>query len=138
VRITDRTGLNGVAAGQGAARTAAAGARFTLGDPSGAARTAGAQAAAPAGALDGLLAVQAAGDTLERRKRAMRRGHGILDSLDRLKIGLLSGAVGGAELLNIRRQLMQQREAADDPALDEVLAHVDLRAEVELAKLAKR
>lgn len=68
----------------------------------------------------------------------MRRGRSILDSLDRLKIGLLSGQLAGAELLSIRRQLMQQREQSDDPKLDELLAHVDLRAEVELAKLAKR
>ncbi len=33
---------------------------------------------------------------------------------------------------------MQQRDQVDDPALEEMLAHVDLRAEVELAKLAKR
>jgi hypothetical protein len=33
---------------------------------------------------------------------------------------------------------MQQREQADDPGLDDLLAQVDLRAEVELAKLGKR
>jgi hypothetical protein len=138
LRITDRPGLGGVNGTSGAARVGSAGARFSLGDAAGTARTAGTQAAAPAGALDGLLAIQAAGDAAERRKRAMRRGRSILDSLDRLKIGLLSGQLAGAELLSIRRQLMQQREQSDDPKLDELLAHVDLRAEVELAKLAKR
>ncbi len=138
MRITERPGAAGVASTQGAGRTAGAGSRFSLGDAGGANRLAGAQAAAPAGALDGLLAIQAAGDSLERRKRAMRRGHGILDSLDRLKIGLLSGQVSAQELTTLRQQLRQQRDAADDPALDEVLAHVDLRAEVELAKLGRR
>jgi hypothetical protein len=137
LRITDRT-TTSVGGTTGAPRTAQAGARFSLGDTAGAARTGGTQAAAPAGALDGLLAVQAAGDSLERRKRALRRGHGLLDGLDRLKVGLITGEVSGSALLDIRRQLMQQREQADDPALDEILAHVELRAEVELAKLARR
>jgi Class II flagellar assembly regulator len=138
VRITDRPGATGVGSPQGAARPASGGARFALGDLAGVKSMSGPQAAAPAGALDGLLAIQAAGDGVERRRRAMRRGRGILDSLDRIKIGMLSGQIGMGELQNLRQQLKQQREAADDPGLDEVLAHVDLRAEVELAKLAKR
>jgi hypothetical protein len=137
LRINDRT-TTSVGGTAGAARTAQAGTRFSLGDAAGPARPGSAQAAAPASALDGLLAVQAAGDSLERRKRALRRGHGLLDGLDRLKVGLITGEVSGSALLDIRRQLMQQREQADDPALDEILAHVELRAEVELAKLAKR
>jgi hypothetical protein len=88
--------------------------------------------------MDGLLAIQAAGDQIERRRRAMRRGHGILDSIDRLKIDLLSGRVDAASLSLLRQQLKQQRDDADDAGLDDLLAHVDLRAEVELAKLARR
>jgi Class II flagellar assembly regulator len=138
VRINERPGAGAVSGATGAGRTAAAGTRFTLGDAAGTNRPSGMQAAAPAGALDGLLALQAAGDVVERRKKAMRRGHGILDSLDRLKIGMLSGDVSAAQLQGLRQQLKQQRDAADDPALDELLAHVDLRAEVELAKMARR
>jgi hypothetical protein len=138
VRITERPGVGGVTGPGGANRPGAASSRFSLGDAAGAGRATGAQAAAPAGALDGLLAIQAAGDAVERKKRVIRRGRGLLDSLDRIKIGMLSGAVGAAELQNLRQQLAQQRETADDPGLDAVLAHVELRAEVELAKLARR
>jgi Class II flagellar assembly regulator len=127
-----------VAGAAGTARPAQPTARFSLGDAAGAGRSGSAQGLAPAGSLDGLLAIQAAGDQIERRKRAMRRGHGILDSLDRLKIGLLSGAVSAQSLQALRQQLQQQRDSADDPGLDDILAHVDLRAEVELAKLARR
>jgi Class II flagellar assembly regulator len=138
MRISDRTATTGVGSAGVAQRTAGTGARFSLNDAGTAAPTGSAQAAAPAGSIGGLLAVQAAGDQIERRQRAMRRGRGILDGLDRLKIGLLSGSVGQGELLNIRAQLMQQRDQVDDPALQDILAHIDLRAEVELAKLAKR
>jgi hypothetical protein len=138
MRINERPSTAGVNGAAGAGRAPQTGARFTLGDLAGAARAGAAQAAAPAGAIDGLLAIQASGERLEARKRAIRRGRGILDGLDRLKIGLLSGAVSHGDLLNIRAQLMQQREQADDRGLDDLLAQVDLRAEVELAKLAKR
>jgi Class II flagellar assembly regulator len=96
------------------------------------------QATAPAAAMDGLLALQAAGDVIERRKRLMRRGRGLLDTLDQLKISLLGGQVSGATLSMLKGQLAQAREGVDDPALDDILAHIDLRAEVELAKLARR
>jgi hypothetical protein len=138
MRINERPSAAGIGAASGAGRTQPTGARFSLGELAGAARAGSAQATAPAGAIDGLLAIQASGERIEARKRAIRRGRGLLDGLDRLKIGLLSGAVSQADLLNIRAQLMQQREQADDPGLDDLLAQVDLRAEVELAKLAKR
>jgi Class II flagellar assembly regulator len=137
MRITDKsqTGpINGPAALR---RPAAAGARFSLGSGESATSTSAAHAAAPAGALDGLIALQAAGDSLERRRRATRRGRGLLDGLDELKIALLSGRVSEESLANLSSQLRQRRENVDDPRLDELLAHIDLRAEVELAKLEK-
>ncbi len=94
MRINDRNGVTGVSSASAPARPVATGARFTLGDPAASQKAGAVQGAAAAGPLDGLLAVQAAGDQIERRKRALRRGHGLLDSLDRLKIGLLSGQIG--------------------------------------------
>jgi Class II flagellar assembly regulator len=116
LRISERNGTTGIGNTTGPSRPANAGGRFVLGESAATARTASMQAAAPAGALDGLLAIQAAGD----------------------QIGLLTGSIGAGELTSLRQQLKQQREMADDPALDDLLAHVDLRAEVELAKLTRR
>jgi hypothetical protein len=138
MRITERTSPAGVSGTGQSARVAGAGARFTLGDTGAAARTAGPQAAMPAAGLDGLLAVQAAGGQIERRQRAIVRGRGILDSLDRLKIALLSGDVSQGDLLALRGAVMRQRDGVDDPELEELLGHIELRAEVEIAKLAKR
>ncbi|WP_332692360.1 flagellar assembly protein FliX [Bosea sp. (in: a-proteobacteria)] len=90
-----------------------------------------------AGALDGLLLVQAEEDGQERRRRQARRGHDLLDGLDRLKAALLSGRVQIAELERLKAMLSVRRENTDDPRLDEVLAHIELRAAVELAKLGR-
>ncbi|MCP8937323.1 flagellar assembly protein FliX [Alsobacter sp. SYSU M60028] len=99
-----------------------------------------AQTAAPVtlSGLDGLLALQAEEDPLARRRRAARRGHSILDALDRLKVAILSGRLDPAELGRIRQMLSERREATADPALDDALAQIELRASVELAKLAAR
>lgn len=90
-----------------------------------------------AGSLDGLLAVQAEEDGQERKRRQARRGHDLLDGLDRLKAALLAGRVSPAELERLKAMLSARREATDDPRLDEVLAHIELRAAVELAKLGR-
>ncbi|RXT56933.1 hypothetical protein B6S44_00315 [Bosea sp. Tri-44] len=90
-----------------------------------------------AGSLDGLLAVQAEEDGQERKRRQARRGHDLLDGLDQLKAALLAGRVQVSELERLKAMLSARREATDDPRLDEVLAHIELRAAVELAKLGR-
>lgn len=87
--------------------------------------------------MDGLLAVQAEEDGQQRRRRQARRGTDLLDGLDRLKAALLSGRVQIAELERLKAMLSVRRETTDDPRLDEVLAHIELRAAVELAKLGR-
>jgi hypothetical protein len=67
----------------------------------------------------------------------MQRGYRLLDDLDRIKAALLSGAVPTSELLRLAAALGEAREQSGDPGLDEVLAHIDLRAQVELAKLGR-
>jgi len=136
MRVSDRaatTALSSAAAG----RTASSGARFSLGGVEDPARAAAVRAAAPADAMSGLLAVQAAGDSIERRRRAMRRGRNILDTLDGLKVALLSGRVSAGRIETLRAQLGQRARYAEDPDLSDILAQIELRAEVELAKLAK-
>lgn len=133
IRIDPRRPVLG-AGSAGQARRA--GASFALpGQEAGSATQAG--AVSHAGSLDGLLALQAEGDAQERRKRQARRGHDLLDGLDRLKAALLSGRVQIAELERLKATLSLRRESTDDPRLDEVLAHIELRAAVELAKLGR-
>jgi Class II flagellar assembly regulator len=138
MRVTDRSPIAPASTQAPVARTNPASARFSLDQAGAAGAAVSAQSAAPAVALDGLIALQAAGDSIERQKRAMRRGRNLLDTLDDLKLSLLSGRIPTASLETLAAQLKQRRELADDPRLADILAHVELRAEVELAKLAKR
>ena len=92
------------------------------------------------------VALRLAANTLARLGTlAERQGIGrtvlarlcLLDGLDRLKAALLTGRVLPSELERLRTTLALRRETTDDPRLDEVLGHIELRAAVELAKLKR-
>ncbi|WP_417825047.1 flagellar assembly protein FliX [Thalassospira lucentensis] len=87
-------------------------------------------------ALDALLALQQSGDALDSPKKAgVLRAKSVLEQLEAVRDGLLSGALSGARLQQLVGLLDQQRENIDDPELSAVLDEIDLRARVELAKL---
>jgi hypothetical protein len=123
-------------AGPASSARRSGGSAFTL-PPQDAASAPRAGGIGAAGPLDTLLAVQAQEDPQERKRRQARRGHDLLDGLDRLKAALLAGRVLLSELERLRTMLALRREATDDPRLDEVIAHIELRAAVELAKLRR-
>lgn len=111
--------------------------RFTLGGSGETRRSAGTGSAAPLGSMDALLAVQGEGDLTERRRRSVKRGHTLLDALDRLKAALLSGKVESGQLQNLAAQVSSRTGPTGDPGLDDLVAHIELRAQVELAKLGR-
>lgn len=95
-----------------------------------------AQAGTAGGVADvsSLMALQGVEDPTERRRRAFRRGAGLLDRLDELKLALLSGGDGAHALQGLSRLSAEARAADDHPGLAAVLDQIDLRAAVELAK----
>jgi hypothetical protein len=84
--------------------------------------------------VDALLAVQAAGDFTEARKRATERAFSLLDVLDDLKIALLEGGIPRSKLTVLIDTLKTRRDSVDDPRLEAMLDEVETRAAVELAK----
>jgi folylpolyglutamate synthase/dihydropteroate synthase len=107
---------------------------FTLSEApsSEAPRAAAAMRSAPS--LDALMALQAMQeDPRERRRREVKRGRGLLDALDGLRLAMLDGAHSPEALAALARN-MAEREPTGDSDLDEVLSAIDLRARVELAK----
>ncbi len=89
--------------------------------------------------VEALLAVQAAGDTDDspqgRASRARQRADQQLDALEGLRRGILAGRLTERDLLELARGAAERRSQVDDPRLAEVLDEVELRVQVELAKL---
>ena len=89
--------------------------------------------------IDALLALQGVEeDPAERRKRSVQRGRGALDVLDDLKIRLLSGNLDSSTVGRLREAATNLKASSGDPGLDAVLAQIELRVEVELAKAGNR
>jgi hypothetical protein len=123
----------GNSAGSSARRTSGAG--FSL--PADAEESRGTTSSAPArqlGGIDALIALQGVEDPTERRRRAVKKGFRALDALDELKIGLLAGTLNPATLLRLKAAAGDMKTESGDSQLDQVLAEIDLRVEVELAK----
>jgi hypothetical protein len=129
-------GPNGTTLGSPAAnirRTSSSG--FSLPDDAAATSETRASVAPKASAnIDALLAMQGIEDPVEKRKRSVQRGKGALDVLDDLKIGLLSGNFDASTVSRLRDAAANLKSSSGDPGLDAVLAEIELRVEVELAK----
>src|SRR5215475_15250607 len=86
------------------------------------------------GGIDALIALQGIEDPTERRRRAVKHGRRALDALDELKLGLLAGSLDQGTLLRLKSAATDLRDGSGDDRLDQVLAEIDLRVAVELAK----
>ncbi|MER2265518.1 flagellar assembly protein FliX [Methylobacterium oxalidis] len=135
MRVDTRLAAQGTAS-LSAGRRAEGGRAFSLGSTdAGAAAHAPAAAATLAG-LDAVLMLQNGEETpQERRRRSARRGFDLLDGLDRLKAAILTGRVPAHELQVVARRLSERAGTSGDPRLDGLMAEIELRAAVELAKL---
>ena len=88
--------------------------------------------------IDALMALQSFEEPAEKRRRAVKRGHRLLDTLEELKLALLGGHLDAAALARLKSAVLESRTGTGDTGLDEVLAQIELRAQVEIAKLAAR
>jgi hypothetical protein len=90
------------------------------------------------GSLDALIALQGFEDPAERKKRAVSQGRSALDVLDSLKLALLDGTLAPATLTRLKSAAAGLKLPSGDAGLDAVLAEIELRVEVELAKAGIR
>jgi hypothetical protein len=127
---TNRTAL---ASSPGAARRASGGG-FSLGGTETPQAPTAAVALRTLGGIDALIALQGVEDPVERRRRAVKHGGRALDALDELKLGLLAGTLDHATMLRLKSVAADLHNGSGDDRLDQVLAEIDLRVAVELAK----
>jgi len=118
-------------------RGAAAAGRSFAGQISEEAAPASTPAASPVVSIDGLFALQEVSDAITGRRRAVARGKALLDRLDRLRLALLDGTLPREDLRALGRLAREQGPIVQDGGLAEVLAEIELRVAVELAKLGE-
>lgn len=87
--------------------------------------------------VDALLMAQAAEDPAQQKaqKRMRERANTLLDRLSDLKMAILTGQVTIGHMVSIADVAALHREKITDPELSALLDEVDLRAQIELAKL---
>lgn len=117
------------------------GAAFTLPGGGAEAPSRGGTVAGPLGVQDlaSLLALQALPteeDPRERKRRSVKRGNDLLDILEGVKLDLLGGAVP-VDRLERLVGLLGKHAPSGDEGLDALVADIELRARVELAKFGR-
>ena len=87
--------------------------------------------------VDSLLALQEVSDDPGGRKRGRRHGEALLERLDDLHLGLLSGRMSIDALERLSVMVAAKRDTVGDPRLSQILDEIEVRAAVELAKLGR-
>lgn len=87
--------------------------------------------------VDSLLAAQAVEDPTERaaRQRARKRSMTILDELEKLRMAMLNNSLTVGHMIDIADVVASHRAKISDPSLTAIMDEIDLRANVELAKM---
>lgn len=87
--------------------------------------------------IDALLAVQETEDPTARaaRRRMTQRADSILEELEKMRMGLLTGTLTVGHVIDIADVVAAHREKIMDPRLTAILDEVDMRAQIELAKM---
>jgi|GEM_PF-4811614 len=71
---------------------------------------------------------------VSERETAKNHGDKILNMLDRLRFSLLSGDIQDTHLFSLKAYLISQNAVCSEPRLKAVLAEIEQRANIELAK----
>jgi hypothetical protein len=88
-------------------------------------------------AVDALLMVQETDDPAQRaaRGRMRKRSTDVLQELEKVRMAMLSGNLTIGHMIDIADVVSSHRENVHDPALTAIMDEIDLRAQVELAKM---
>ena len=104
---------------------------------SGASETASAGATQSIAQLDVLLAAQEVEDPMQRaaRNKMRARSNHILEKLDQIRLKMLGGDLTIGHMLDVADVVASHRDRIDDPTLTSIMDEIDLRAQVEIAKM---
>lgn len=119
--------------GSGGARRSGGTSSFSLPEEAPAGRPAPVAPMPAAYDVAALMALQSVEGPGERRRKAIKRGFALLDSLEGIRLDLLAGDLS-PERLETLVELIGQQAPSDDPRVEALVADIELRARVELAK----
>ena len=85
--------------------------------------------------VESILTLQGMDDSTGGRSKGVQYGEHLLDMLDEVRDGLLSGGIPRGTLNRLATAVSRRQEGFADPKLQNVLDEIELRARVELAKL---
>jgi hypothetical protein len=88
-------------------------------------------------AVDALLMVQETDDPASRaaKGRMRKRSTNVLQELEKIRMAMLTGNLTIGHMIDIADVVSSHREGVDDPVLTAIMDEIDLRAQVELAKM---
>lgn len=95
--------------------------------------------AASINSVDSVFAIQEADDPTQRRGKRLGNQYcgDLLDHLEELRRDLLLGATDIDKLASIAQKIRSNRRQSDDVKLNEIIDAIELRAEIEIAKLTR-
>ena len=139
--------IGNVGAGRGAApsgktrKAAATGGSFsdTLKETAESVETGSAGGVGGVSSVGAIISVQVVPDSTEERSRGLLMAYGddLLGRLDSLRLGLLTGSIPKDNLADLAHRMREKKQQVDDPRLKEIINEIELRAEVEIAKLTR-
>tara|TARA_R100000005_G_scaffold96537_1_gene84312 strand:- start:4750 stop:5175 length:426 start_codon:yes stop_codon:yes gene_type:complete len=132
-------GRTGATSGSKSGKSAGkSGAKFTLeNDAVESAASGGVASSSPISSIEALVTLQGIdGDEQPRRgnRDAAQKGEELLEKLETIRGGLLSGGLTVDNLKELQNTLSGYAAEADDPRLREIVREIEVRAAVELAK----
>jgi hypothetical protein len=108
---------------------------FSVSETSEQPRAASLSAPGPLTAVETILTLQNIDDASSGPSKGVARGEALLELLDDVRDGLLSGGIARSTLNRLANAISRRPETFTDPKLQSVLDEIELRAKVELAKL---
>lgn len=87
--------------------------------------------------LDILLAAQSVENPTEKaaKKRARVRSENILDKLEEVRVAMLGNQLTVGHMIDVADVVASHRDKIHDPLMTSILDEIDLRAQVEIAKM---
>lgn len=88
---------------------------------------------------DAIFAAQMVNGEEEReiRKKLVKRGNQLIEKLEEIRDGLLAGEISKDCLISLAQTVKEKQIETTDERLKELMSEIELRVEVELAKLTR-